>query len=161
MFNYVVFPQIQQNKDCNILNSLSNSAAYISQAKKSIKQPNIKSILHMTNKMIACLWKSTLQLWTSMETQRWKTPSWTGSCDISLSLPHPFFKRESATFSLAHIYWCTHLQDLHQDLKKLFPSHTFKLSLIWHNLLFQKQNCCINLTVHHLVSDLSYFLLPF
>lgn len=34
MLNYVVYPQIQENKDCNILHSLSNTAAYVSQAKK-------------------------------------------------------------------------------------------------------------------------------
>lgn len=61
MFNCVVFPQIQYKKDCNILNSLSNTAACISQAKKkSIKQPNIKSILHMTNKNDCLLMKEQL-----------------------------------------------------------------------------------------------------
>lgn len=42
------------------MNSLSDTASFISKAKKSIKQPNIKSILHMTNKNDCLLTKGQL-----------------------------------------------------------------------------------------------------
>lgn len=130
MFNYVVFPQIQQNKDCNILNTFDNTVACASQAKKSMNQPNRKSILHMTKKIIACLWRSSLQLWTrSMETQRLKTPSSTGSCDIFLSFSLTpstgSALRPYKTIQFTHFYTKSHLiQVTPLEAELLHQSHS-------------------------------------
>lgn len=94
MFNYVVFPQIQQNKDCNILNTFDNTVACASQAKKSMKQPNRKSILHMTNKNNCLFMKEQLTAVnkkhgnSEIKNSKLNRYMW----HISLFLPHPIYR---------------------------------------------------------------------
>lgn len=71
-------------------------------------------------KIIACLWRSSLQLWTrSMETQRSKTPSSTGSCDIFLSFS--FTPSTGSALKPYKTIQFTHLDETKSHLTQITP----------------------------------------